>query len=750
MKKFFTDKNYIYTIIAILHFLTTFFTDKLIFTKIDSENIWTYCLVKFLTLIVLILFWQGIKYLVSGVNENNKNIKVFTKYFCISLIINLILLTVTWAGIWNPFEYNIFNLAKTLGFESLPIALCYAVSLSIIPFPAASSIIAILFLSIINGLIIVKISRVYKPKHIWPILVPLVFFPTTLKNLYGLNLPLKNQFELLLVTFLLFLYYNRPDSQKHTNPIEFAKYLFNKLKKKLKDERLTRHNFTAIALFHYFTTFYTDKIIFKSIILDTLGTYIVVKLFTLAALLAFWNGIGYLIQKIKIEDSNAKIFLKYSCIYFAINFIFLLLTWPGMWRCDEFNIYSNSSHLYYFHWQHWLTSLFYMVSLSIIPNSVGIVLIQILCTSIIIGYIIAKFNDTYKPKYIWPILLPLIFPTVISSNLYPMRLTLYTYLELLLFSLIIFKYSSKTEISIKNAALTGVLTSIITTLRAESIILVPVIPILLCYLFYKKIDYKKVIAYLLVFSSLFILITKVQDNGMKNEEKIKYTVTGLFQFLDYYFVTGNFISNTREKDMRELNKIIDVNKMKKGGINAFWIGKSIKSTSKKDLETIKFLEMKLILLNTPGILQKTFKNSLLPNVFIVDPGREDVFKENYKYGYNDKEFKNKPFNNKSRMKIVHFLDCNKKYYEYPPRISSRIFHSIIPAYVIFTILFAIGVIKRFRPFIIIPPVLIVKTLLIVATVPSNLFMYFFPFYLNSYMLGIMTFLQLFRKAENKL
>ena len=111
----------------------------------------------------------------------------------------------------------------------------------------------------------------------------------------------------------------------------------------------------------------------------------------------------------------------------------LLAVWPGIWRTDEFGVLGNVISLQIYWWQHFLTSIFYILSLMLIPNPVGVIIVQIILVSMGFGYLAELFE--YRTGKKWSgflLLLPFCIPSVIMFQLYPMRITLYSILELVI------------------------------------------------------------------------------------------------------------------------------------------------------------------------------------------------------------------------------------------------------------------------------------------------------------------------------
>jgi len=202
-----------------------------------------------------------------------------------------------------------------------------------------------------------------------------------------------------------------------------------------------------IALVHWVITFFTDHLVFEYVQWDfsnsvnaikTIMTY-GAKLVFLALLIFIWQYVFYIIKNtMKKKD---KVFLYTSLSYFCVNLVLVLLTWPGIWRMDEFGILNSAKILIPVFWQNYLTSLFYVFSMMIIPMPTGVIIVQCLIISLVVGYIIS-FMVKKCGKIGYLSFIPFVFLPVLDSNLYPMRMSLYAFLELLLIVLVYETYSN--------------------------------------------------------------------------------------------------------------------------------------------------------------------------------------------------------------------------------------------------------------------------------------------------------------------
>lgn len=481
--------------------------------------------------------------------------------------------------------------------------------------------------------------------------------------------------------------------------------------------------FLFIAFVNFFVTLFTDPIFFNQVELANNLKYFLIKSIVLIFLILFWQGIPYLTNKIREKDEKTTTFLKYFCIYFGIMLIFLILTWPGNWRRDEFVILHFAKTLNMFYWQHWLTSLFYMFCLFIFPFPVSIVIIQIFIISLVVAYIMSEFHFIFPSRYTWILFIPFFLPPIILNNLYPLRFLLYSYLFLLLFASIIFKYLNKTNITAMDIGSWGTLTAIVSTWRTESIFFVATIPILLVILFYRHIKIKQFILLLIIIFSLSIPIMNIQEKGLKDRKYVLATIINPLATI----IKTDFKSDNKQKDLEIINNVIDINAIKHSrlGMDVFWTPGDLRNTDENSISKITEVYLKLVKYNSSIFIKERSSSFARSNIGVpINNKTQDVFKTDW---YHASEFSNKPLNTNLRLTVLNVLEI-KKY----SRFLFNIFYSPVIPFLILILLFIAGIFSKNKLLSLIPPIILIRTILVILTASGNLFMYYLSTYICGY------------------
>lgn len=204
--------------------------------------------------------------------------------------------------------------------------------------------------------------------------------------------------------------------------------------------------------------------------------------------LSFWIVLATMIYSLiifikKIRSGNIffRRWLLYFSLYFAVLFAVFLLIHPGHWVWDEFNILEVVKTYTPYAWQNYFTNVYYTFCLLLFPSAISIVVVQITLIAIIVGYIAAVVRSLTKHKYA-PYLLMSIFllPPILINNLYPLRITLYSYAEILLFAYLLNSYiKNKLKITPKGMVFVFFLIGILAFWRSEGIYYLLLVPVLL-------------------------------------------------------------------------------------------------------------------------------------------------------------------------------------------------------------------------------------------------------------------------------
>lgn len=523
----------------------------------------------------------------------------------------------------------------------------------------------------------------------------------------------------------------------------------------------------AIAVVHWLISLFTDRFIFQYVTWDfsnltqTIKTAMTfgAKAVFLLVLIVLWQGAFFYVKK---ADRR---FVRNSLIYFGINLLVLLLVWPGIWRMDEFGILNSAVNLIPVFWQNYLTSIFYVFSLMLFPFPAGVVIVQCAVISLAAGFVITWFEKRFGK---WGLLsfIPFLFFPVLDSNLYPMRMSIYAFLELVLLVIMAEKseksdhdMSRNTQTEKKNESLFVciVLAAIVTVWRTEAIYYVLFFPLLLWILFAKKWSRKKLVQTICGYLVLSLVLLVPQIVGDKLTSGNQYDLTSVVLPL-VPLVEAADASDSSQEELAAIDEVINVEvavqgaKENRSGISLFWGNPDFQRTEYTDEEYTQFKSAyyRLILKYPTVFLQERF-TCFMQSVDLLENTTELFSKKDV---HNYETFRTypltKPLNETLRNRTICFLEWRSASdYEHKKAGYSFVYGPFLPI-VILLVSWAYCLLrKKWKQFFILSLPLI-KVPLIMLTAPSRLFMYYYSLYLIGYVLLFYLLIGLWSKLWKKI
>lgn len=526
-------------------------------------------------------------------------------------------------------------------------------------------------------------------------------------------------------------------------------------------------NAFVIALVHFVISFWTDQIIFKYTWMDfSTGLHalksletIAVKFVFLILLIVIWQGLFYYMTR------AGKRFRNLSLFYFCLMTVLLILTWPGIWRMDEFGLLSSSIQLYPHWWQNYITSVWYIFSMMLFPFPAGVIITMIVTVSLLYARVIcnamyileveygfvggrmkeknAGFFARMKPDWIIILLtIPFVMFPVLDSNLYPLRMSLYAFLELTLLSEIYLLYktskwkreNNRTTGGYKqNITLLIILAAIVTVWRTEAIYYLAAFPVLLLIIGGFKQFWKQIILYIILFVILFV----PQKAGEKITSGEQYELTSVVLPLVPLVLEAK--EDNCQDLLEKIDTVVDIDvieraaKEGKNGISMFWSEPDFQRVyTEQDFASFKSAYYQLIM-KYPTVFLKERWETFLASTDLLENTTE-LFVKNDVINYETFQSYplSMPLSDDLRTVVIKTLEIRtQKNYQEKTWITNLIY-SAVPSILILIIA---GVVllcrKRWVPLVILLTALM-KVPLVFLTAPSKLFMYYYSVYLIGY------------------
>lgn len=200
-------------------------------------------------------------------------------------------------------------------------------------------------------------------------------------------------------------------------------------------------------------------------------------------------------KKIRERDEMVLRWLKWTVPYLVISLIILVIVWPGYWAYDNIWILDAARALSVSPWYHFLTGAVTALGMMLIPIPGGVVLLQNLVISGIVGGFLCAAETLalarlYRPvSSAWFVILylPFLLPPVLLHNQHPYRPTWVTWMEFFVMFLMVWWYFRGTTIRKPSLAVLAILGGVMASWRTENIYYAVAIPALLLFLLHKKL-----------------------------------------------------------------------------------------------------------------------------------------------------------------------------------------------------------------------------------------------------------------------
>ena len=560
-----------------------------------------------------------------------------------------------------------------------------------------------------------------------------------------------------------------------------------------------------IAALHFVVSFFTDSFLFSYVKWDFSSLLqgmksvetICVKAVFLVLLILLWQGIFYFFGRAHRE------FRKLALFYFGIMLVLLLLTWPGIWRMDEFGLLSSSLQLYPHWWQNYITSVWYIFSLMLFPFPSGVILVQIMAISLIYARILSNclgeydrvmtsrdpakkgqksakggkrnqnegkiakkgigVSDKRRTACLLLLTIPFVMFPVLDSNLYPLRMSFYAFLELMLLSELYLVYRKRmisqtedgTEYDDRKVIFMLVpLAAVVTVWRTEAIYYLVFFPVLLCLIGGLRRYWKQIVLYIVIFVILFA----PQKIGEKMTSGDQYELTSVVLPLVPLVLKAQ--ENGEEELLAQINLVVDTDVISraaaegKNGINMFWGEPDFqRSYSSDDFARFQSAYRKLIIKYPMVFLQERWQTFLESTALLENTTELFINDEVENYRQFQTYPLSHPLSDKIRTTVIKTLEIRRPSdYEEKYPITDLIY-SPIPSILVLLITCVIALVrKKWIPFAVLFTALF-RVPLVFLTAPSRVFMYYYSVYLIGY---VVLFIQLAvlllqnaAKAQNK-
>lgn len=509
--------------------------------------------------------------------------------------------------------------------------------------------------------------------------------------------------------------------------------------------------FLIIALIHCGVTFFLEGKFYQPHVINTPASMFQ-KLIVIAG---FWQTVAYMIRRYK-QDVNYRTYLHFVLFYFTFSILFLLMIWPGNWVWDELLVLDSVSSGALYIWHHLLTRVFFQIALFLFPSPVSVLLLQLAVISMISGYCIyALYCVMGKSKLAYLTYIPLMLPVVLIMNNTAIRSTLFAYLVLFFTVYILFNRWQGQALSIGKIISLCLVTGIITTLRGEGITYLLLAPLLFICSFWKQTTRNKKFIYIFGVCSLFLLISNTHNILLGERDKARYQL--LLYINPLYTLVDLARQNGQEDFVNQVEQFIDIKSfpnIQQAEAN-FFSGSLIREAYYKEGAPKQLLKtyLELIRLYPSDFLENrwfTFTGSVYPYVADRQIGLDSFYEINpmlaqkiYQLNF-ERSFLSNYLSQDLRAKVLFAFTANPNKF-----LFYLITHLMLPLLLLAGAALVALLCKRYLAAFAILSILSMGFPIFLAA-PDSLFMYYFTFYLNGFVIATATIILIIHQIIRKL
>lgn len=241
--------------------------------------------------------------------------------------------------------------------------------------------------------------------------------------------------------------------------------------------------------------------------------------------------------------------------FFALYITLLLCSYPGYYMSDDTVIFGYATRYYPVYWHNYLTSLYYMVGMSLFPASTGPIILNDLCLALTEAYIFYKADKCFHTKARYLILLCGLLPFVLLSALMCFRPALYSPFFLFFFAFLYFEKKEKKTLTWQKLLLLAGLAAVLCFWRSEGIVLL-VFCFLLIPICYGR-NIRKTLLFLLAFVIFFPTIRIPQAKGEEKYYGSDYLIISTIRPLSLIIHREQTYPGA-EEDLATIDAVIDL------------------------------------------------------------------------------------------------------------------------------------------------------------------------------------------------
>lgn len=468
-----------------------------------------------------------------------------------------------------------------------------------------------------------------------------------------------------------------------------------------------------------------------------------------------WAFFGFLLWMVfelgRWKHEKCVRFIKFFLIYFLIQCVILFLVWPGIFKQDElYLLFYTIADIRVVWVQSLITQIFYWLAISMFPYVASLTLFQIVIISLLAAATLKKVWDNTKHKKLTYLLfIPFLFLPVLDNNQFNIRNSQIAWFFMYLVMSVYFEYKKNKQFTVKKSLLFLTVAVILGVWKTEFLYLVPCLFLIILVANYKKDKWK---SFLFIPVVIVVYFLCSLPNRLWQPENESYVLTAVLTPLSDILVThyGDYDEKITD-DLEIINDWIPIEEICETtvfyGIPDVYWEKGIVD-NKKQKNDILLASIDIFLHYPKDFLNNRIEeykrtNGFVPNVVNhgdvtqwkqeMDIGGEDFYNYYFRFtnlGHTD-----------LRNAVITFLACREQGYYINTNALYPIFYNSFWGLIGLMVLMILKFIKKEWFSACMFGTVILQVPIVFLFAPSNMFMYYMPFYLTSATLIFLTLIE---------
>lgn len=255
-------------------------------------------------------------------------------------------------------------------------------------------------------------------------------------------------------------------------------------------------------------------------------------------------------------DAHYRRWLLASGASLVVLVPILVMIYPGHWVFDEYDTVYGASRFFPTAWQGYFTHVYYAFCMYLLPSKVAIVVVQMVFVAVVTGYVVTVLAARLRRPWLASVvLLAVLSPAVLLNDFYPLRLTAFAYLLLLVITHLLRRASEPRIARPAEFVTVAIVISVLCFWRSEGITALLLLPV--AFIVLGMGGLRRIAPRRLIGASLAAVLALAFSGWLSTA-----TIDPRYQFTAMINPMSTIIQDSQspnlEQDLRAIDAVIDV------------------------------------------------------------------------------------------------------------------------------------------------------------------------------------------------